>query len=226
MHLNPTWRATGQAGHRADVLNDERPDMQDAHYGQVASLLHWFIGAALLGQIAFGLLLDEIAPRNTPSRGAVINLHKSFGIALFVLIVLRLAWRLGHRPPPWPASMPYWQRRAARLGHRALYACMLAVPVFGYIASNFSKHGVKLFGLALPPWGADLPGVYAFFNGLHVATAWLLIALIAGHVLVALKHALVDRDAIHRRIWPWASGARAPRRTDPLPPCGEPRWRR
>ena len=174
-------------------------------YTRVAMLLHWLIGPALLGQIAFGFLLDEIAARGTPARAGVINLHKSLGITLALLILLRLAWRLGHRPPAWPASLPRWQQRGATIGHAALYACMIVMPLAGYVASNFSKHGVKLFGMALRPWGPDLPGVYGFFNGLHIATAFLFSALIAGHVLMALKHAVVDRDSVFSRMWPWSA---------------------
>ena len=172
-------------------------------YDRVAATLHWLIGVALLAQIVFGFLLDDIAPRGTPSRAFVINLHKSFGIVLGLAIVARLAWRLAHRPPPWPAAMTAWQRRAAHVGHGALYACMLVLPVSGYVASNFSKHAVRFFGLAVAPWGPDLPKVYDALNGLHVATAWVFAALIAGHVLAALQHAWVDRDGIFRRMWPW-----------------------
>ncbi len=187
--------APAMANPRLEAVRPER-------YGRVAIALHWLIGLALLGQIAFGLLLDDIAPRNTPARAGVINLHKSLGIVLGLLIVVRLAWRLTHRPPAWPRAMPDWQQRAARLGHQALYACMLVMPLSGYIGSNFSKHGVKLFGLALPPWGPPLPSVYAFLNGLHDVTAWLFVALIAGHAMAALKHALVTRDGVCSRIWP------------------------
>lgn len=180
-------------------------------YDAVARALHWLIGAALLGQIAFGFALDEIAPRGTPSRAAVINLHKSLGITLGVLIVLRVLWRLRHRPPAWPAAMPIWQQRAAALGHKVLYACMLVMPASGYIASNFSKHGVKFFGRPLPPWGPDAPVVYAAFNLLHIATAWVFTALIVGHVLVALRHALVARDGVFQRMGPRGAASPAPR---------------
>ncbi len=181
-----------------------RPDPPPIdRYGRVAAALHWLIGVALLAQIAFGFLLDDIAPRGTPSRAPVINLHKSFGIVLGLAIVLRLGWRLAHRPPAWPAAMSGWQRRAAHAGHVALYACMLVMPVSGYVASNFSKHGVIFFGHAVAPWGPDLPKVYAALNGVHVATSWLFAVLIAGHVLAALRHAWVDRDGIFGRIWPW-----------------------
>jgi cytochrome b561 len=174
-------------------------------YDRVASLLHWLIGLALLGQITFGFLLDDLAPRGTPARAATINLHKSVGLVLGALIVLRLLWRLRHRPPRWPASLPLWQQRAARLGHHALYACMLTMPLSGYIASNFSKHGIKFFGIALRPWGPDIPAVYSAFNLLHVVTGWLFTALIVGHVLIALKHGLVDRDDTLARMWPWSA---------------------
>jgi cytochrome b561 len=183
-----------------------RRELPDAHAGRhdrVAAALHWLIGVALIGQIAFGFLLDELAPRGTPSRAAVINLHKSFGIVLGLAIVLRLGWRLAHPPPPWPRSMAAWQCRAARLGHGALYACMIAMPVSGYVGSNFSKHGVKFFGWTLAPWGPDLPSVYEALGRVHVVTGWLFTLLIAGHVLAALQHAWVAHDGVFARIWPW-----------------------
>jgi cytochrome b561 len=181
--------------------------MDPARYDRVAIALHWAIGLALLAQIAFGFSLDAIAPRGTPLRAPVINLHKSTGMILGLLIAARLVWRLRHAPPPWPEGVPAWRRRAATLGHRALYACMLVMPLSGYIASNFSKYGVLFFGIALNPWGPELPEVYAVFNGIHVATAWLLTALVAGHVLVALRDLWIDRDGVAGRMWPAPTGA-------------------
>ncbi len=174
-------------------------------YDRVAAWLHWAIGIALLGEIAFGLLLDEIAPRGTPARAGVINLHKSIGIVLGVLIVARIAWRLAHKPPPWPATMPIGLQRAADLGHVALYACMLVAPLAGYLGSNFSKYGVRFFGIVLPPWGPDMPRVYSFLVGVHDATTYLLLALTAGHVAFALRHALIEHDGVFERIVPWSS---------------------
>ena len=174
------------------------------HYGRFASALHWLIGIALLAEIVFGFLLDEIAPRGTPARAAVINLHKSTGVLLGLLIVLRLAWRWRHPPPPWPAAMPAWQRSAAAMLHAAMYVCMLVLPLSGYIASNLSKNGIKVLGYWLRPWGPDLPAVYATLTRVHDLTAWLFAALVAGHIAVALKHALIDHDSIFARVWPWA----------------------
>jgi cytochrome b561 len=169
-------------------------------YDRVAAWLHWTIGALLLVEIAFGLLLGEIAPRGVPARAGVINLHKSFGIALGVLVVVRIVWRLGHAPPPWPASMSPRRQRAADMGHIALYACMLVAPLAGYLGSNFSKYGVRFFGVTLAPWGPDWPAAYAFFVGVHDASTYLLLALIVGHVAMALKHALIEHDGIFARI--------------------------
>ena len=174
------------------------------HYGRFASALHWLIGVALLAEIVFGFLLDEIAPRGTPARAAVINLHKSTGVLLGLLILLRLAWRWRHAPPPWPAAMPVWQRSAARMLHAAMYVCMLVLPLSGYVASNLSKNGIKVLGYWLRPWGPDLPAVYTALILVHDVTAWLFAALVAGHIAVAMKHALIDRDSVFARVWPWA----------------------
>ena len=174
-----------------------------SRYDRVAAWLHWAIGALLLVEIVFGLLLDDIAPRGTPARGTVINLHKSFGIVLGVLIMLRLAWRLAHAPPPWPSSMSAARQRLANAGHAALYACMVIAPLAGYLGSNFSKHGVRFFGAELAPWGPDWPRAYALLVGVHDVSSYLLLALTVGHVAMALKHALVDRDGIFDRIVPW-----------------------
>ena len=173
-----------------------------ARYDRVSAWLHWAIGVLLLAEIAFGLLLDEIAQRGTPERAGVINLHKSVGIVIGVLVVVRIAWRVGHAPPPWPATMSLRRRRAANAGHVLLYACMAIAPLAGYLGSNFSKHGVRFFGIVLEPWGPDWPTAYSFFVGVHDASAWLLLALAIGHVAMALEHQLVERDGVFARIAP------------------------
>lgn len=174
-------------------------DPRPRRYDRGARLMHWLIGALLIAQILFGFFMDDLAPRNTPARAQVINLHKSVGIMLGLLILVRLGWRLAHRPPAWPPSMPKWQQAAARWGHVGLYACMVLMPLSGFVGSNFSRHGVKFFGMPLPPWGPDMPAVYKFLNGMHDVTAWIFAALIAGHVLAAIKH-MIDRDGTLHRI--------------------------
>lgn len=172
------------------------------HYTRTSIALHWLIALLLLGQFAFGLMLEDI-PRGTPERGIYVNLHKSSGIVIGLLIVLRIVWRLTHQPPPLPASMPAWQRHAGRFGHAVLYLCMLALPLSGYLASNFSKYGVKFFNVVhLPPWGPEDKTLYAFFNGTHHVAALLLAVFVALHVLAVAKHMLIDRDGLLWRMWP------------------------
>lgn len=197
--------------------------MDVLRYTGTAIALHWLIALLLLGQFAFGLMLEDI-PRGTPERGYYVNLHKSSGIVIGLLILLRLGWRLAHRPPPLPESTPRWQRRAAGFSHAALYACMLALPLSGYLASNFSRHGVKFFNLVRwAPWGPDDKTLYALFNGAHHLAALLLALLVAVHVLAAAKHLLVDRDGLLLRMWPrfGHDGARAI--DTPFKPPVEPR---
>lgn len=178
----------------------------EARYTRTAMTLHWLVAVALLGQIAFGWYL-QLVPRGAPDRTVFVNFHKSTGLVIGLLIALRFAWRLSHKPPPLPPSMPLWERRAALVSHALLYACMLIMPVAGYTASNFSKFGVKFFNaMSLPPWGVDDRGVYAFFNGLHVATSYVFASLIAVHVLAAVKHLVFPRHGIFRRMLPLRTG--------------------
>jgi cytochrome b561 len=170
-------------------------------YPRTAIALHWLIALVIFAQVPFGWWLEEI-PRGTPARGWYVNLHKSIGVTLGVAIVFRACWRWLHPPPAMPDWMPRWERIGANATHAALYACMLLMPLTGYIASNFSKWGVKYFNaIQLPPWGVDDAGVYAFFNGAHVATSYLFVALIVAHVVSAVWHASRN-DGILQRMWP------------------------
>ena len=170
-------------------------------YDRTAIVLHWLIAGAILGQVMFGWFLEDI-PRGTPARSLYVNLHKSTGLTLGLLILVRVLWRLLHKPPALPVSMPVWERAAARASHVALYACMVIMPLAGYVASNFSKYGVKLFNaILLPPWGIDDPQIYEFFKGVHKVTSYVFVVLITVHVAAALIH-LVRRDGIFPRMWP------------------------
>jgi len=156
----------------------------------------------VFGQIAFGWYLQTV-PRLTPERAIFVNWHKSTGVIIGLLILFRIAWRLTHKPPPFPDSMPAWEQSAARVSHALLYVCMLVMPVAGYTASNFSKFGVKLFNaVLLPPWGVDDRSIYAVFNAVHVTTSYIFVALIAIHIAAALRHLFFPRYGIFRRILP------------------------
>jgi cytochrome b561 len=173
-----------------------------ARYTATAIFLHWLIALLLLGQFAFGVLLGDI-PRGTPERGFYVNLHKSSGILIGLLVLVRIGWRLAHAPPPLPAAMPAWQRHAARLSHAALYLCMVLLPLSGYLASNFSRYGVKFFNVVhWAPWGPDDTTWYTLFNQTHHFAALVLAIFVALHLLAVAKHMLVDRDGLLLRMWP------------------------
>lgn len=170
-------------------------------YTWQAMALHWLIAALVIGMLWLGWSLEDI-PRNTPARGFYVNLHKSFGVLALILVLLRLAWRLGHRPPPFPSTMAPWQARVAGITHWLLYACILIQPLSGYLASSFGKFGVKFFGIPVSPWGWDDKPLRDFFGEVHGLNATLLAVLLAVHVLAAFKHLLLDRDTVFQRMLP------------------------
>lgn len=172
-------------------------------YTRVAMLLHWLIALAVIGQMLLGWYLGEV-PRGVPARTIWVNLHKSIGLVIGALALTRLAWRLCHRPPTLPSSLSALEQRVAPIAHGLLYACLIGMPLAGYIASNHSRFGIRFFGIPLAPWGADDPAVYRWFTGLHGVLAQVFAGLIALHVLAALKHALIDRDTVLQRMLPAA----------------------
>lgn len=180
-------------------------------YSRTAIALHWIVAAAILAQLVFGWFLGEL-PHQTPARAYAINLHKSTGMVIALLVLARLAWRVSHRPPPWPVGMPEWQRVAAFLTHALLYAAIIIMPLSGWVATNLSPHGIRFFNLVmLAPLGPDLPQAYRVLNGIHRVFAWVLVSLIVLHILAALKHALTAGDNVFMRMWFGKSGATRPR---------------
>jgi cytochrome b561 len=171
-----------------------------AGFGWPSRLLHWLIAAGILGTLGFGVWLG----RRQISLDTLwlYALHKSIGLTLLILVVVRLAW---HRlsPPPAPLDVrgaPAWQARAARVTHRALYALMLAIPLCGWIASSATGIDTMFWGLTAP---AIAPVSEAWENAFFFLHRWLgraLMALIALHVGAALWHALVWRDGTLARM--------------------------
>jgi cytochrome b561 len=172
-------------------------------YTRTAVVLHWLIAACVFAQISLGLWMIGI-PKSPPGvRAYWFNVHKSIGITLGVLILARLLWRLAHRAPPLPGSLPAWQRIAAKVSHAGLYVCMIVMPVSGYLGSSFTKYPIKYFGYTLPHWGWDAPPLKELMSQVHYATAIVFMALIALHVAAALKHLALDRDGVFQRMWTW-----------------------
>jgi cytochrome b561 len=175
--------------------------MQTSIYTRTAVILHWLIGVCVIAQITLGLWMITIPKTPVGVRAGWFNVHKSIGITLAVLILARLAWRLLHRPPPLPASMPKWERIAAKANHMLLYVCMIVMPVSGYLGSSFTKYPILYFGIKLPQWGWDSPALKDLCSQVHLTTVIIFITLIAIHIAAALKHWLVDRDGVVQRMW-------------------------
>ncbi len=181
-------------------------------YTKVAVTLHWLIAVLVVTQLILGWWMIEIPQQPVGARAYWFNLHKSIGVTIALLALVRIAWRLRHPAPSLPASVPAWQRRAAAASHALLYACLLGMPLVGFLGSTFSGYPIKYFGILLPQWGFKSPPLKDFFSAIHLGFAWIFMTLIALHTAAALKHLLINRDGVFWRMWPRASrGSVSPR---------------
>lgn len=170
-------------------------------YGIVAQSLHWAIVVLLIVQVTLGMIADEL-PLGL-EKLALLARHKSFGITILGLAVIRLAWRWIDRPPP-PPPMPRWQQLAANLNHWALYALLFAMPLSGWMMSSASNYPVSWFGLAqLPDLVLPDRSLKEQLEEVHELLATILISLALLHVAAALKHQFFDRDGLLFRMLPW-----------------------
>jgi cytochrome b561 len=179
----------------------------EGRYTGFAIGLHWLVAALVIGQIAWGWAMQEIPKQPPGLRADAFNVHKSIGLTIFAFMLIRLGWRLAHPPPPLP-PIPRWQRLLANGNHAVLYLALFAMPIAGYLGSVFSGYPVKAFGLTLPAWGWKDEELKTAMSAVHLGTSWVLVAAIALHLAGVLKHALVDRDGLLRRMWPARDGQR------------------
>jgi len=171
-------------------------------YTATARFLHWLIAVAVFAQISLGTWMIGIPKAPPGIRVYWFNVHKSIGITLGLIIMVRLLWRLTHAAPPLPSSVPLWQRRAAGASHVLLYVCMIVMPLSGYLGSSFTKYPIVYFGMRLPHWGWEAPALKELCSQAHLVTAIMFITLIAIHVVAAFKHLIVNRDGVFQRMWP------------------------
>ena len=178
---------------------ERRSASRAARYTPLQIALHWLIALGIVALLALGLYMVGL-PRGLPFKSVLLNLHKSLGLTVFLLVVIRIAARAARSAPPLPPMRP-WQRAAAHVTQGLLYVGMVAMPVTGYLGSSFNRYGTRFWGIPLPQWGWDDKPLRGIFFGIHEAIAWALIVLIALHVLGALKHQLIDRDNLLARMW-------------------------
>ena len=170
----------------------------DLRYTRTAIALHGVLAVAIVGIFCMGLYMTSLP--FSPQRLKLYNWHKWAGVLILTLSAFRLLWRLTHRPPAEPA-MPLWQRRAARVTHVLLYLLFFAVPLMGWAYSSAAGFPVVLFGvLPLPDFVAKSAALAKLLKPWHGGLAWMLAAVVALHVLGALKHHFIDRDGLLRRM--------------------------
>ncbi|MEO6968806.1 MAG: cytochrome b [Rhodanobacteraceae bacterium] len=174
----------------------------ETRWGSVAQTFHWLIAALIVAQGAIGLIMVELSL--SPTKIKVYALHKSIGLTVLALALLRLIWRAGNRAPHDPAAMPSWQRIAAHVSHVALYALMLALPLSGWLFNSAANFPLAWFGIVHLPsqTGHVDPALKAFALSAHVALFWILVAVLAAHVAAALWHHYDRRDDVLRRMLP------------------------
>lgn len=170
-------------------------------WGSISKLLHWLIVALLLTQYTLGWIGSGL-PIGM-EKLVILSRHKSFGILILALAVLRVIWRLLNPTPALPAHMPALQQRLARATHIVLYGCLFALPLSGWIMSSARNFSVSFFNLfQLPDLVGPGDSLYVVSRSVHVGLTWLLLAAVLLHVAAALKHHFIDRDMVLRRMLP------------------------
>lgn len=173
-----------------------------AAYHPVAIGLHWIIGLGIAAGFGLGLYMTGLP--FSPAKLQYYSWHKWLGVTIFLLVLLRLAWRLGHAAPASPADMPAWQVVLSAWSHRLLYVLMFAVPLSGWLMS--SAKGVPTVYFGMWPLPDLLPRDRELGDQLltvHFALNCTMAIIVLVHSLAAFKHHVVDRDDVLARMLPF-----------------------
>lgn len=189
---------------------------EPTRWSTVAKTFHWLMALLILGNGAFAFWMDGLKP--SLNKINMFALHKSIGLTVLALFVLRLAWKMfDRRPPDEPA--PRWQQFAAHAVHGFLYLLIVAIPLSGWAfnsAHGFPLQYFKQFNLpALVEKNEDLSNT---LGTVHVYLFWFLLVVLLAHVGGALKHHFIDRDDTLRRMLPFGRA----RRNSPTSPGDTP----
>jgi cytochrome b561 len=183
-------------------------------WGQVSQSLHWLIVILIVVMAYLGLTMTDLP--NSPHKIAVYSLHKSIGLTILALVILRLLWRLYAGSPQTLTSMPPLQARIAAITHWALYALLFALPISGWVVNSTAGFPLQWFHLVnLPAIAAKSDSTHDLAASTHQALFWVLIALAVVHAAAAFYHHLFQRDETLARMLPqrWFR-----QRPAPLPP--------
>lgn len=178
----------------------ERMQTPLERYRLPAVAAHWLIFLLLIGSFTLGFTMTGMAL--SPAKLRYFSWHKWIGVTVFLLVLLRLAWRAYAKPPSLP-PMPAWQVQASQISHHLLYVLLLALPLTGWLMSSAKGFQTVYFGkIAIPDLIGKNPPLGAALEAVHEALAFLMLGVLALHVLAALKHHFIDRDAVLARMLP------------------------
>lgn len=171
-------------------------------YTKTAIVLHWLIALLITAGFTLGLTMVDI-PGLTPTKLKYFSWHKWIGVTVLGLACVRLLWRLLHPAPPYDEPMPRWQHSAAGALHALLYLLIFAVPISGYFYTLAAGVPVVYLGVVPLPVVIDPNPVWKpILKSVHYWLDMTLLAAVCIHVAAALKHAVVDRDGVMRRMLP------------------------
>jgi len=170
-------------------------------YHRVTILLHWLIALGIFCLIPLGAYMHELPL--SPTKFQLYLIHKSLGISVLALVMVRLWWRFTHRPPALPASMTALEQKLAHAMQHALYLFMITSPLTGWLMSSaFGKPVILFDAIPLPDLVAPSEALGDTFKLLHMISNISLSTLISLHVLAALKHHFKDKDEVLVRMLP------------------------
>lgn len=174
----------------------------ETRWGGIAKSLHWLMALGIIGNGVLGLIMDEM-PRGM-SKLNTYAIHKSIGLTLLALLVLRVSWRLFDRRPR-DEPMPAWQRLAAHATHGVLYLFMLAIPLSGWIYNSAHGNPLQWFKwFNVPALMEKNAAVSDFAEDAHELLFWMLLGVLVAHVGGALVHHWFERDNTLLRMLPFA----------------------
>ncbi len=175
---------------------------EDKNYNSIARLLHWVIAALIVSQIVLAKLAERAEDASEVVKQiALLANHKSVGITILGLAVIRLLWRFISKPPSLPANIPGWQRLASGFSHWSLYGLLFALPITGWLMSSAAAYSVSWFSLVtLPDMVQPSEDLKELMHEVHEVLAKLLFAIAVFHILAALKHHFIDKDRIMKRM--------------------------
>ena len=168
-------------------------------YDLIARLLHWLVVLLVIAQFVIGWTMPGVHRGDLPA--GEVNWHLWVGVLLLLVMAVRVVWRITHRPPPAPKSLPAGLRILSTAGHHTLYLLLVITPVLGWLNASARGWTVSLFNLiSLPALTSTTSSLGHALGRLHSPLSWVLLAVIVLHILAALYHRLVRKDQILARM--------------------------